>query len=108
MKMESEAMINAEILKQNKKYSLQHDITEHGHKGLVEIATLLISGEPLDEDVYESWMVKLKEKHQHNPAERYAIAAAMLLRAIDCYFYELGIDLNKHSVTNNPVKGNSR
>ncbi len=85
-------LISCEILKQSKRWGLEHDAEEHGSEGLCEAARVICDQYPPDERKYErgQWFVELWYEHEHDPIHRMAIAAAMLASAIECKVYELG------------------
>lgn len=90
--MKSTKMIRDRMLKQNNKFSFEHDLEEHGSIDLAEFASALIKDRKSSDIEDNHWVMQLREKYINNPAERYAIAACMLYRAIDCLCYECGCD----------------
>lgn len=85
-------LIQHELADQRKKWGLEHDLENHGSWGLVEAAFMVASSSMPHIEGYEGdeWFFELWRKHQHNPAKRIAIAAAMLHSAIECSVYEKG------------------
>lgn len=87
----SDQMIARELQSQDKQWGLRHDVDEHGSSGLAGVAGLLIERErPSDLDDCHDWIVELWDKHANDLPRRYAIAAAMLRNAIECFVYEQG------------------
>ena len=86
-------MVQQELNSQRNKWGLEHDINHHGSAGLAHAATIIASPHPPDTTGFDGdeWYFELWRKYQDDPAQRYAIAAAMLYSAIDCCIYEKGL-----------------
>ena len=87
-------LLNRELESQRTQWGLEHDIQNHGSCGLVEAAQIICSQNQPSTDGYEGneWFFELWNKHRDNPTRRIAIAAAMLMSAIECSVYERGLD----------------
>lgn len=95
-------LLEAEIKAQREKWGLEHDIEQHGAAGLAEAACIIAGAERPRTDEYldgpyseDQWFIRLWHKHKGDPSKRYAIAAAMLLSAIECAVYEKGLSAQR-------------
>lgn len=91
MSIDGLKLIAQEVQHQSEEWGFEHDVMTHGGGLLLEAASVVLSGQDLDDDETTlPWANRLYRKHRDNPIRRAMIAGALCSSAIDVLTLEAG------------------